>query len=265
MCEQFFICLSALLQHAFVALKAPMLEIEKEPSESQFGDDSSQILSEQLRSDGVDLTFLVEVLSGVCKKIVAHPVREQRHISKVDGVLVGLLNVSALLLGSLSGSELDPADISEDIVRYVFSECLFSIPDRHRHDLLCLPKCKSASSREAALNMLLTLAKSSKKLFDRIFWMLSRLTSMHPNRDLGWNYRPLDLDRSSSGYVGLRNLGATCYMNSLLQQLFMIPEFRRCILSAAVPDVVPNIGSDEDQPARQMLSALQTCYGFLQV
>ena len=30
-------------------------------------------------------------------------------------------------------------------------------------------------------------------------------------------------------YVGLSNQGATCYMNSLLQTLFMTPEFRKGI------------------------------------
>jgi len=33
--------------------------------------------------------------------------------------------------------------------------------------------------------------------------------------------------KKETGYVGLKNQGATCYMNSLLQTLFHIPYFRK--------------------------------------
>ncbi|CAM9944915.1 unnamed protein product, partial [Ascophyllum nodosum] len=39
----------------------------------------------------------------------------------------------------------------------------------------------------------------------------------------------------SGGFVGLKSQGLTCYMNAVLQQLFMAPGFRQAILSAKMP------------------------------
>lgn len=40
-----------------------------------------------------------------------------------------------------------------------------------------------------------------------------------------WNYD----SKKETGYVGLKNQGATCYMNSLLQTLYHIPYFRKVL------------------------------------
>lgn len=45
-----------------------------------------------------------------------------------------------------------------------------------------------------------------------------------------WTLTPGEKIKSASGYVGLKNLGCICYMNSLFQQIFMIPSFRQAIL-----------------------------------
>lgn len=34
------------------------------------------------------------------------------------------------------------------------------------------------------------------------------------------------------GYVGIRNLGCICYMNAMMQQFYMTPEFRYSMLRA---------------------------------
>uniref|UniRef100_A0A3B4AEH6 Ubiquitin carboxyl-terminal hydrolase n=1 Tax=Periophthalmus magnuspinnatus TaxID=409849 RepID=A0A3B4AEH6_9GOBI len=46
-----------------------------------------------------------------------------------------------------------------------------------------------------------------------------------------WEYLPPVGPRPNKGFVGLKNAGATCYMNSVIQQLYMIPPIRNGILA----------------------------------
>merc|ERR1719361_2520007 len=59
------------------------------------------------------------------------------------------------------------------------------------------------------------------------------LVSQHmaaSHKSYPWEYWPREEGRSECGHVGLLNLGATCYMATAVQQLFMIPATRACIL-----------------------------------
>lgn len=44
-------------------------------------------------------------------------------------------------------------------------------------------------------------------------------------------YAPAVDGRGSSGFVGLKNGGATCYMNSVLQHLYLVPGVAEDILA----------------------------------
>ena len=50
-----------------------------------------------------------------------------------------------------------------------------------------------------------------------------------------WTITLYDKMKSNTGYVGLKNLGCICYMNSFMQQLYMIPYFRNSIISCRDP------------------------------
>ena len=52
-----------------------------------------------------------------------------------------------------------------------------------------------------------------------------------------WDYKPPGQGDRHQSYIGIRNLGAICYMNSMLQQFFMVPCFRYNLL--CVDDNIP--------------------------
>eukprot|EP00930_Biecheleria_cincta_P049745 TRINITY_DN34944_c0_g1_i1.p1 TRINITY_DN34944_c0_g1~~TRINITY_DN34944_c0_g1_i1.p1 ORF type:complete len:1411 (-),score=271.07 TRINITY_DN34944_c0_g1_i1:53-3724(-) len=89
--------------------------------------------------------------------------------------------------------------------------------------------------------------------------------------------RPLLISqRKPSGFVGLKNHGATCYMNCLLQTLFCLGHFRHVAYSIDLPEVeqtqpvvssdgmAGRLGLDDDPPALPLLVSLQNLFYRLQ-
>jgi ubiquitin carboxyl-terminal hydrolase 7 len=61
--------------------------------------------------------------------------------------------------------------------------------------------------------------------------------------------------RKETGYVGIKNQGATCYMNSLLQSLYCTNKFRKAVYE---------IPTEKDEPTSSVALALQRCFYNLQ-
>jgi ubiquitin carboxyl-terminal hydrolase 7 len=75
-----------------------------------------------------------------------------------------------------------------------------------------------------------------------------------PTGVLWHNFINYDSKRET-GFVGLKNQGATCYMNSLLQSLFFTNYFRRAVYQ---------IPTENDTPAESVALALQRVFYLLQ-
>ncbi|ORZ20052.1 cysteine proteinase [Lobosporangium transversale] len=71
-----------------------------------------------------------------------------------------------------------------------------------------------------------------------------------PTGVLWHNFNNYD-SKEMTGFVGLKNQGATCYMNSLLQSLFFTNYFRRAVFE---------IPTEEDEPSKSVALALQRVF-----
>ncbi|KAJ3442264.1 ubiquitin carboxyl-terminal hydrolase [Anaeramoeba flamelloides] len=127
--------------------------------------------------------------------------------------------------------------IEENLVEYLLNNCLFTFSKSSANSKKknLLPKCKSNLSQDKTYQLLIELSKLSKenflKILNRILFEINKI----PKIDT-WYYNSEENLRSNLGYAGLRNFGSTCYMNSLLQQLFQIPDFRDLLLNINVDE-----------------------------
>ena len=129
------------------------------------------------------------------------------------------------------------------LLNYIVTKCLFEFPSKKSQieskDSLFAPppKCKSQESRDAAFDLVLTLVQGNKNgLMSTILTLLQyhRNNSWRSQKKTDWSIITFQSEKSSTGFVGLKNLGCICYLNSIMQQLFMISSFRDDIL--ACPD-----------------------------
>ena len=168
------------------------------------------------------------LMAAVCRAIVARRGREHSAFGPEDQALAGLFRLGALLLNCHvtedEAAVTAAVAVREDIARAVLEECLFEKGPG--------TKCSTAATREAGLTFCAKLCRASAATWEYVVRFLSE-HQLRQEPISSW--RPVEVAESKrTRFVGLRNLGATCYMNATLQQLFMMPELRNAVLSAKV-------------------------------
>ncbi|XP_073726699.1 ubiquitin carboxyl-terminal hydrolase 9X-like isoform X2 [Misgurnus anguillicaudatus] len=112
-----------------------------------------------------------------------------------------------------------------------------------------IPVCSTPASINAGFELLVALAVGCVRNLNQIVDTLMDMYYLGCEVLTEWEYLPPVGPRPTKGFVGLKNAGATCYMNSVIQQLYMIPAIRDGILAieGTGSDVDDDISGDEKQ------------------
>jgi ubiquitin carboxyl-terminal hydrolase 9/24 len=152
-----------------------------------------------------------------------------------------------------------------ELIEYLLAECMFVRQDKGhtQKDVAQPPKCKTQNSRDACMLLIKELLIENKDGVKILVEFLS--TNIYKSdtclfwrtqRKQDWHVASLSKqEKSATGFVGLKNIGCICYMNSIMQQLFMIPSFRKAILE--VED------KQNEPPSQNVLYQIKRIFGGL--
>lgn len=158
-----------------------------------------------------------------------------KSLKQIDNVLLTghlCLTKSLLTCESANKDEIGEQIIELLIKTYLFPASYFlNYPSEDSRQME--PICSTESSRLASFKLLVELSRNCYKNYEKISKNLIKFHHSGNQSAMSneWNLIPLVVPRAECGYVGLKNGGATCYMNAVLQQLYMIPGIADYLLS----------------------------------
>ncbi len=98
--------------------------------------------------------------------------------------------------------------------------------------------CESKEILDYAIPLLSMIVKAAPGIFPRVSRAVVGFNAKHSSAASGTGETAkTNAARAVNGYVGLENFGCTCYINSLFQQLYMMPRFRDKILNLNVTEL----------------------------
>ncbi len=137
------------------------------------------------------------------------------------------------LTGGFSGNN-NVGTVQADDTEMAVEQPELSSPGRERA-VEPEPACRSTASRDAAERLLLSLCTGSPQNFSLTCRTLQQIHGCTSGANGSTVDSAVSADtgrRADVGFVGLKNLGATCYMNAVMQNLFMQPCIREVVLRA---------------------------------
>ncbi|XP_076659536.1 ubiquitin carboxyl-terminal hydrolase-like faf [Halictus rubicundus] len=203
-------------------------------------------------------------------KKVRDNVKETGESQVDEAVLEGHLGLTKELLAFLPAStkfelgsdEKHGTNLVKELVEdFVFPASRLMLQLRSTGELSAsqaCPVCTTPQSTSAAFDLLVGLCIGCVPNMKLLVTMLTDM--FYSERDeplVEWDYLPPVGLRPLKGFVGLKNAGATCYMNSVLQQLYMVESIRVGLLAAegAATDLNEDFSGEERIKGEQTIEA----------
>ncbi|KAI9742649.1 MAG: Ubiquitin carboxyl-terminal hydrolase 34 [Claussenomyces sp. TS43310] len=178
-----------------------------------------------------------------------------------DIVTRGLANLLYWCVSFVKASEqkIPSNSLAFDLFRrHLFPEVVDSESDELNVE--CIPLLNTVT-RKVISDIIVSLTKDDIKQYRLLVDSLTELLPFEKDdtdpyaMELSFNFDRSKAIRSRTGYVGLRNLSNTCYLNSLFTQLFMNVSFRKFMLDAYIAD---------GNAAQKLLFETQKLFAFMQ-
>jgi len=191
------------------------------------------------------LHVIIETTKGACLRdgtsLLLNQLKLSRWSDSVSPASTGMFSMV-----SHAGSRINGDDIVlVDLMGVIFDG--FLSPGGSSAEAICCDK----PSRQRAFDVIGVSAATCHGP-EGYFALVSRIntlmTAASPFLKHRWGQGPNGIEsqprigRNVSKYSGLRNQGCTCYMNSFLQQVFMMPELRKNMCLAPLPTTLRSSG-----------------------
>ena len=204
--------------------------------------------SEDLSEDVV----LSGYLSLISTLIHIHP--EFKEMAYIENLSDTNININ-ININNINTSESKPPHLIEYLYAQLMNTGRESSPTRES-------KFTLKKTRKKAFLLLISLSTASPSNYALLLKLICQHHESIKQYSNRLQYFDIDVgNRSKAGYVGLKNFGATCYINSLLQQFFMMPDLRNILLSMdqSILDHQTNMSEDSEN----ILPNLQNMFAHL--